>query len=66
MFVGRCFIQVGSDLTRKLYTRLEKLSGNTDSSLLRTLANYDDKKYYNIGPGANVIKLSLSVIYEFS
>ncbi len=32
----------------------------------RMAVNYGPKKFYNIGPGANVIKLFLSVIYEFS
>jgi hypothetical protein len=42
--------------TRKRYTRLERLARDKHSSLLRTLINYGRKKFYNIGPRANVIR----------
>jgi hypothetical protein len=41
----RCFTQVGSSLTRKHYTRLERLAKEKYSSLLRESVNYDRKKF---------------------
>jgi hypothetical protein len=43
-----CFTQVGSGLTCKHYTRLERFARDTRSSLLRKSANYGQKKIYNI------------------
>ncbi len=45
-----CFPRVGSDLTRKHYTRLERLVGDKHSSLLRKFVNYDRKKFYDTVP----------------
>ncbi len=45
----RCFTLVGSGLTCKHQTRLERLSQNKHCSLLRKFVNYARKKFYNIG-----------------
>ncbi len=62
MFVGKAsclplsgghegyFTQVGSGLTCKHYTRLEKFASDKHSSLLRKFVNYGRKKFYNIDP----------------
>jgi hypothetical protein len=42
----RCFTQVGSDLTRKQNTRLERLT--KDKCLLGKCVTYSRKKFYNI------------------
>ncbi len=44
----RCSTWVGSNLTHKHYTKLEKLATNKYSSLLRRFINYSHKKFYNI------------------
>jgi hypothetical protein len=46
----RCFIHLGSSLTSKHETRLERLARDKHSSLLRKSVNYGQKKFYNIGP----------------
>ncbi len=43
-------IGVGSCFTNKYQTRLERLSRDKHSGLLRTFVNYVRKKFYNIGP----------------
>jgi hypothetical protein len=45
----RCFTWVGSGLTLKLLTWLEKLVREKCSSLLLKFVNYGGKKFYNIG-----------------
>jgi hypothetical protein len=46
----RCFTWVGSCLTHKHYTILEKLARTQHSSLVQKFTIYDRKKFYNIGP----------------
>ncbi len=46
----RCFICLGSSLTSKYQTRLERLARDKHCSILRKFANYGRKKIYNIGP----------------
>ncbi len=46
----RDFTRVGSGLTNKHLTKLEKLAWDKHSSLLRQFVNYDCKKFYNIVP----------------
>ncbi len=58
--------RVGSCCTNRPQARLERRATDKHSSLLRTFINYGRKKFYNIAPGANVIKLHLSLIYGFS
>jgi hypothetical protein len=41
---------VGSSLTHKHQTKLERLSSDKHSSLLQKFVNYSYKKIYNIGP----------------
>ncbi len=50
----RCITWVGSGLTCKHYTRLERLARHKHSSLLRKLVNYARKKFYSIGPRTTV------------
>ncbi len=37
-------------LAHKHQTKLERLAKNKHSSLLRKFVNYEEKKFYNIGP----------------
>jgi hypothetical protein len=60
----RLFNRIGSCFTNKHWTRLERLNRSKYSSLLLKFVTYGRKKFYNIGPGSNVIKMS--VIYGFS
>jgi hypothetical protein len=46
----RCFTWVGSCLTCKHYTILERLARDKHSSLFRKFATYGCKKFCNIGP----------------
>jgi hypothetical protein len=46
----RCFTWVGSALTCKHYTRLERLARDKRCSLLQTVVTYGHKKFYNIVP----------------
>jgi len=46
----RCLICLGSSLTSKFKTRLERLSRDKHSGLLRKFINYGGKKIYNIWP----------------
>ncbi len=46
----RWFTQVGSSLTHKYQTRLERLNRDKHSSLLQKSVSYGQKKFYNIGP----------------
>ncbi len=57
----RCFTWVGSGLTHKHQTRLEKLGKDKRSSLLRKFVTYGRKKFYRIGPWphSNVIFLGI-------
>ncbi len=51
MFVGDArSVRIGSNLTYKHQARLEKPARDKhkDTSLLRTIVNYDCKKFYNI------------------
>jgi hypothetical protein len=42
--------KVGSSLTCKHFTRLERLSRDKHSGLLQKPLNYSHKKFYNTGP----------------
>jgi hypothetical protein len=53
-------------LTQKHQTRLERLTRDKHSSLLRKFVNYDRKSFMIQTPGPNVIKLFTAVIYECS
>jgi hypothetical protein len=46
----RCFTRLGSGLTYKHHTRLERLARDKHSSLLQKFVNYGHKKVYRIGP----------------
>jgi hypothetical protein len=46
----RCFTQVGSSLTRKHSTSLEKLARDKHPSLLRISVNYGQKSFITLGP----------------
>ncbi len=46
----RCFTWVGSSLTHKHQTMLEKLARDKHSSLLRKFVKLRTKNFYNIGP----------------
>jgi hypothetical protein len=48
-----CFTQVGSGLTHKHLTRLERLTKNKHSSLLRKSVNYGCKKFIVQAPGTS-------------
>ncbi len=50
----RCFIRVGSDVTRKHCTRLEKPARNKNSSLLGPLMSYKENKVLSIRPLMNL------------
>ncbi len=41
--------RIGTGLTHKHKTRMEKFARDEHSSLLRTFVNYRHKKFYNIG-----------------
>ncbi len=43
------FTRVGSNLTHKHFTKLERLSRDKRSSLLWKVVTYGCKKFYNIG-----------------
>ncbi len=45
------------------WTRLEKLARDKHSVLLRKFVNYRQKSFITLTPGANVIKLFVSIIY---
>ena len=45
-------------------TRLERLARDKRSSLLRKLVNYGPKSFITLGPGPNVIKYFMAVIYK--
>ncbi len=62
----RCFTWVGSGLTCKHVTRLERLARDKHSRLLRKYVNYVRKKFYSTGPGAAIIKLFTAVITAVS
>jgi hypothetical protein len=47
----RCFTQIGSGLTRKYYTRLERLAMDKHTSLLRNSVNYDRENFIVQAPG---------------
>jgi hypothetical protein len=46
----RFFTRVGSSLTRKHQTRLERLAKDKHPRLLRKSVNYGRKKFYSTGP----------------
>ncbi len=46
----KCFARVGSGLTYKLLTRLERPARDKRPSLVCPFINYDCGKFYNIGP----------------
>ncbi len=52
----RCFTRVGSALTCKHQTRLERLARDKHFSLLRESVNYDRKKFYSTGPRCKCCK----------
>ncbi len=55
----RCFICIGSSITSKYQTSLERLARDKHSSVLRKFVNYGQKKFYNIGPRSQFYKNSL-------
>jgi hypothetical protein len=55
----RGFTLVGSGLTHKHWTRLEKLARDKHSIILRKSINYGQKKFYNIGPRSQFFKTFL-------
>jgi hypothetical protein len=57
----RCFAWVGSGLTNKHYTGLERLAKDKRSSLLRKFVNYGCKKFYSTGPGSSLVQFSSAV-----
>ncbi len=58
----RGFTWVGSGLTNKHQTRLEKLARNNHVSLLQKFINYSRKNFYNIGLNCNVISQSVTLL----
>ncbi len=61
----RSFTQVGSGLTRKHYTRLERLAKDKHSSLLQKSVNYGQKSIITLAPGPKVIKLFVRNLRNF-
>ncbi len=53
----RCFIHLGSSLTSKDETSLERFARDKHSSLLRKSVNYGQKSFITLGPGQNVKKI---------
>jgi hypothetical protein len=51
-----CSTQVGSDLTLKHQTSLERFAKDKHCSLLRTFQNSGRKSIYGIGPGVSKVK----------
>jgi hypothetical protein len=52
----RRYTWLGSDLSQKHWTRLERLARHKHSSSLQKLVNYRHIKFYNLKLRANVIK----------
>ncbi len=48
----RNFIHLGSSLTSKNYTRLERIARDKHFSILQKSVEYGQKQSYNIGPNA--------------
>ncbi len=48
--------------TANIRTRLERLSRDKHSNLLRLIVDYDRKKFYNIGPGCVFVKLLTKIL----
>jgi hypothetical protein len=61
-----CSTVIGSGLTRKHYTGLEKYGMDKHCSLLGPVIIYEEKSFIKLGPGPNVMKLFMTVIYELS
>ncbi len=67
----KCFTRVGSGLTGKHQTRLERLAKDKHSSLLRKSVNCSRNKFYDTGPiiinnvklGKGISKLSVECRY---
>jgi hypothetical protein len=57
----RCFTWVGSGLTRKYWTRLERLAKDKHSSLLQKSINYGCKKFNSTGPGGQCYKNTMVI-----
>jgi len=53
--------ELAPGLNHKHWTRLERLARDRYSSSLHTYSNYINKKFYNFGPVADVIKLFTAV-----
>ncbi len=58
----RCFTRVGSGLSRKHYTRLERLATDKHLSLLRKSVNYGRKMFYSTGPWCQGLKTHSSYL----
>jgi hypothetical protein len=48
--VFKCSTRLVPGISHKHYTRLEKLAREKQVSLLGLFVNYDNKKFYSIGP----------------
>jgi hypothetical protein len=60
------FTWVGTCLTRKNYTILERLAKDEHSSLLKKIVTLTSvNSFITFTPGADVIKLFMTVIYKF-
>ncbi len=53
----RCFNRVGTDLTRKRWTWLERLASEKHSSLSRSFVNYSSKNFKSVDQGVDRISL---------
>jgi hypothetical protein len=60
----RCFNWVGSSLTHKHLTRLEKLARDKHSSLLLKFVNYRRKKFYIIDTRSDIEKTVSLIIFS--
>ncbi len=54
----RCSTQVGSEINLKILTKLDRLSGDKHSSLLRIFINYELKKFCNVGSRCLKVKVN--------
>jgi len=52
----RCSAQVGSDLTHKQITKLERPARDKHSRLFGPFVSFKEKKFYNTGPGGMYYK----------
>ncbi len=62
----RSSVGLALSIAHKHETKLERLSLDKHSSLLRTFVNYEIKIFITLGPEVYPIKLFTAVIYKFS